>query len=116
MGVVAPGTAVQLAAGQIGEADWTDVLDLANKKVNEVLEKARGKMEVHEEFEGTVDEKEEHRQQLGVWMDTATAERTGIGKAAQALTAALIAYTRTERCSRKERSRGSRGDAGGNPQ
>ena len=50
------------------------------------------KMKIHEEFEGTVDEKEEHRQQLGVWMETATAERTGIGKAAQALSAALIAY------------------------
>ena len=90
--MVAPGTAVQLAAGQIGEADWNDLLDLGNKKVNEVLEEARGKMKVHEEFEGTVDEKEEHRQQLGVWMETATAESTGIGKAAQALTAALIAY------------------------
>ena len=33
-----------------------------------------------------------HGEQLGVWMETATAESTGIGKAAQALTAALIAY------------------------
>jgi len=78
------GTAVQFAAGQIGEADWYDLLD----KVNGVLEEARGKTKVHEEFEGTLGEKEKHCQQLGVWMETATAESTGIGKAAQAPTAA----------------------------
>ena len=55
---------MQLAAGQIGEADWNDLLVLGNKKGNEVLEEARVKMEVREEFEGTVDGKEEHRQQL----------------------------------------------------
>ena len=79
------------AAGQIGEADWNDLLDLGNKKLNAVLEEARGKMKVHEEFDDTVDEKEEHHRQLGVWVETATAESTGLGKAAQALTAALIA-------------------------
>ena len=55
-----------MAAWQIGEADCNDLLDLGNRKVNGVLEEARGKMKADEEIEGTVDEKEEHRQQLGV--------------------------------------------------